>query len=108
MHRYKPQLTAPGETAIPKPPGARMGAAAARQDGKGSAMEYMDLTEEQKAKAKAAKSPEELIALAKAEGVELSDEQLEAVSGGWSLTDCLSVCTDNQGGRECNLLAGHM
>ena len=86
MHRYKPQLTAPGETAIPKPPGARMGAAAARQDGKGSAMGYMDLTE----------------------GVELSDEQLEAVSGGWSLTDCLSVCTDNQGGRECNLLAGHM
>ncbi len=40
------------------------------------------LTEEQIAKVKACKSHEELLALAKKEGVELSDEQLEVVSGG--------------------------
>ncbi len=61
-----------------------------------------------KAKAKAAKTPEELMALVKEEGIELTDEQLESVSGGWSLTDCPSVCTDNQEARECTLLAGHM
>ena len=40
------------------------------------------LTEEQIAKVKACKSSEELLVLAKKEGIELSDEQLEAVSGG--------------------------
>lgn len=40
------------------------------------------LTEEQVAKIKACKSQEEMLALAKEEGIELSDEQLEAVSGG--------------------------
>ena len=40
------------------------------------------LTEEQIAKAKACKSQEELLKLAKEEGIELSDEQLSAVSGG--------------------------
>ena len=40
------------------------------------------LTEEQIKKVEACKSSEEIIALAKAEGVQLSDEQLEAVSGG--------------------------
>ena len=40
------------------------------------------LTEEQIAKAKACKNGDELLALAKAEGVELSNEQLEAISGG--------------------------
>ena len=44
------------------------------------------LTEEQIAKVKACKNNEELLALAKEEGIELTDEQLEAVSGG--------VCTD--------------
>lgn len=48
-------------------------------------MNYDDLTPEQIEKAKACKTTEELIALAKSEGVELSDKQLEAVSGGsWS------------------------
>ena len=41
------------------------------------------LNEEQIAKAKACKNQNELLALAKAEGIELSDEQLEAVSGGF-------------------------
>lgn len=40
------------------------------------------LTEEQIAKVKACKGSEELLALAKKEGIELSDEQLAAVSGG--------------------------
>ena len=40
------------------------------------------LTEEQVAKIKACKNHEELLTLAKEEGIELTDEQLEAVSGG--------------------------
>lgn len=52
-------------------------------------MEYNDLSEELKTKAKSCKTPEELMALAKEEGVELSDAQLEAVSGGsWSQCNC--------------------
>ena len=40
------------------------------------------LSEEQIAKIRACKSQEEILQLAKKEGVELSEEQLEAVSGG--------------------------
>lgn len=40
------------------------------------------LTEEQIAKLKACKNQEEILAAAKEEGIELSDEQLEAVTGG--------------------------
>ncbi len=40
------------------------------------------LSEEQIAKAKACKSSQELLSLAKEEGYELSEEQLAAVSGG--------------------------
>ena len=40
------------------------------------------LTDEQIAKLKACKNTEEIMAAAKEEGVELNDEQLEAVSGG--------------------------
>lgn len=40
------------------------------------------LSEEQITKVKACKNQEEVLALAKEEGVELTDEQLEAVSGG--------------------------
>ena len=40
------------------------------------------LTEEQIAKAKACKNHDELLELAKKEGVELTDEQLSAISGG--------------------------
>ena len=42
------------------------------------------LTEEQIAKIKACKSQEEVLKLAKEEGIELTDEQLEAVAGGCS------------------------
>ena len=40
------------------------------------------LTEEQIAKVRACKNQEELLALAREEGIELTDEQLAAVSGG--------------------------
>ena len=46
-------------------------------------MDFENLTEEQRQKARACKTPEEILALAKQEGVELSDEQLEGISGGW-------------------------
>ncbi|MBO7573870.1 MAG: hypothetical protein J6T25_03740 [Bacilli bacterium] len=46
------------------------------------------LTEEQIAKVKACKNQEEILRLAKEEGIELTDEQLEAVNGG--------VCTDDR------------
>ena len=53
------------------------------------------LTDEQKKKVETAKSPEELLAIAKEAGYELSQEQLEAVSGGkdhWC-SDCKeNVC----------------
>lgn len=50
-------------------------------------MNFDELTDEQKAKAKAAKTPEQILALAEEEGLELSDEELEAVSGGWGCFD---------------------
>ena len=45
-------------------------------------MDLKDLTPEQMEKLKACKTGEEVLALAKAEGKELTDEQLEQVSGG--------------------------
>ena len=55
---------------------------------KGCAMKIddMDLSPELRGKAMACKTPEEVLALAKAEGYKLSEEELAAVSGGggWS------------------------
>ena len=45
------------------------------------------LSEEQIKKVKECKSSKEILALAKAEGVTLTEEQLEAVSGGMCSTD---------------------
>ena len=41
------------------------------------------LTEEQKKNVETAQTPEELLAIAKETGYELSPEELEAISGGW-------------------------
>lgn len=45
-------------------------------------MHYSDLTDAQKAKARACKTSDDLVVLAKSEGVELTDDQLEAIAGG--------------------------
>lgn len=57
-------------------------------------MKFENLTPEQQEKAKACKTPEDLIALAKQEGYDLSDEELKEVSGGVSW-DCISDCSDH-------------
>jgi predicted ribosomally synthesized peptide with nif11-like leader len=51
---------------------------------KGHAMDFenLDISPELRNKAKSCKSPEELLELAKREGYKLSEEELEAVSGG--------------------------
>ena len=54
------------------------------------------LTKEQIAKVKACKNGEELLKLAKEEGIELSDEQLEAVNGG----ACSNDSRDNKNKRK--------
>ena len=62
-------------------------------------MNYDDLTPEQMEKAKACKSVEELLALAASEGMELSDEEISAISGGveWY---CKSDSCDEHWGRD--------
>lgn len=53
-------------------------------------MNYDDLTPDQMEKAKACKTVDELLELAKAEGIELSDAELEGMAGGlsWGDGDC--------------------
>ena len=54
-----------------------------------TAMNFEDLTTQQKEKAIACKTPDELLELAKEEGIELTDAQLEGISGGgWSEPSC--------------------
>ena len=50
---------------------------------------FENLTPEQQEKAKSCKTPEDVLALAKEEGYELTNEELEHVSGGldWSCND---------------------
>ena len=52
-------------------------------------MDFENISDELKEKAKACTTPEEILELVKSEGIELSDEQLEAVSGGgWTEPSC--------------------
>ena len=52
-------------------------------------MDFENLTPEQMKKAKACETPEEMLALAREEGYELTDEQLDSVAGGgWGGSDC--------------------
>ena len=66
-------------------------------------MNFEDLKNpELQEKLKGAKTPDELLALAKEEGFELSDAELEGISGGsWGdicWDDCPDECRDN---RSC-------
>lgn len=47
-------------------------------------MKFEDLTTEQKEKFASCESPDEILKLVEDEGIELSDEQIKAVSGGRS------------------------
>lgn len=51
-------------------------------------MNYEDFTEEQKAQFRAAKTPEEILDLARKNGIELSIEELDEVSGGHAWNEC--------------------
>ena len=58
---------------------------------------YGNLTEEQKEKAKQCKTMDELMALAGEWGIELPDEMLDTVAGGYLRT----TCTDCPGFNKC-------
>lgn len=55
---------------------------------------YDSLPEEMKAKITSCKTAEELIELAKNEGIELTDEQLNAISGGLDWAKYFAECDD--------------
>ena len=61
-------------------------------------MNINDLTPEQKEQARACKTPEEMMALAKKLGYKLSDEELDSIAGGgsWSCW-CDSECSSHGG-----------
>jgi hypothetical protein len=66
------------------------------------AMNLDNLTPEQQEKAKACKTPEEFLEMIREEGIELTDEQLESISGGVSWYGCTQdECTHNEVGRYC-------
>ena len=54
-------------------------------------MDFENLNDELKAKARACRTPEELLEVAAEEGYELTEEELESVSGG-SWTDSYQEC----------------
>ena len=65
------------------------------------------LSEEQIKKVEACKSPEEIIELAKAEGIELTDEQLEAISGGCARRKIPNCPVCGSSNVHMNLLEGN-
>ena len=64
-------------------------------------MNYDNLSSELKEKAKACTNETELVELAKSEGIELTDSELEAVAGGESAWDAITGC-DGQACRDHN------
>ena len=57
-------------------------------------MEPNELTEEQKAKARACSTAEELVELAKSQGIDLTEEQMKGLSGG-GYSDWISCSSDD-------------
>ena len=57
-------------------------------------MKLEDLSPELQEKAKACKTPEDMIKLAEEAGLELSDDELASISGGVSW-DCISDCPEH-------------
>ena len=53
-------------------------------------MDFENLTDEQRAKARACATPEEIMSLAKEEGYELSEEELDGIAGGGVWSSCNS------------------
>ena len=60
-------------------------------------MNLNNLSEEIRKKALECETAEELFELAKKEGVELSDEQLDAISGGVEWSCVYKDCSNNKG-----------
>ena len=58
-------------------------------------MNFADIPDDIRERALACKSPEELLSLAKEEGYELSDEDLDAVNGGGDWDDIKLNCDSN-------------
>lgn len=72
-------------------------------------MTQIQLTPELQAKVKNCKTPEELLTLAREEGYELSDEELEAVNvGSWSFFDELKDLIDGCDKYEINILGARL
>ncbi len=66
-------------------------------------MDFEELTQEQKDRLRACKTPEEILELAKEEGYELSDDELEAVSGGNAWDDFDKWTRRNLCGGNCTI-----
>lgn len=58
-------------------------------------MKFEELTPKQQEKARACKTPEDILALAKEEGYELSEEELDGIAGGGDWDDPCS-------GKDCS------
>ena len=52
-------------------------------------MDYKDLSPELQEKVRACRTAEELHELAREEDVEIPDDELDAIAGGWKLPNCI-------------------
>lgn len=59
-------------------------------------MKLDDLSPELREKAKACTTSEEILSLAKEEGIELSENDLEAISGGWGNCPNNNYCSSHK------------
>ena len=64
-------------------------------------MKFEDLSPELQEKAKACKTPEDIMALAKEEGYTLSDAELEDIAGGGPEWNCNYSCEDKKYDTTC-------